>query len=50
MIKVKVTLMDDEGLRRRSEVTKNVLMVIRRKLLHSQTSYLVPKYNTIGDI
>ena len=50
MIKMKVTLKDDEGHRRRSKVTKNELMVICRKLLHSQTSYLVPRYNTISDI
>ena len=50
MIKMKVTLMDDEGHRRRSKVTKNELMVICRKLLHSQTSYLVPRYNTSNDI
>ena len=47
---MKVTLTDDEGHRRRSKVTKNELMVIYRKLLHSQTSYLVPRYNTISDI
>ena len=29
---------------------KNELMVICRKLWHSQTSYLVPRYNTISDI
>ena len=51
IIKMKVTLTDDEGHRRRSKVTKNELMVISRKLLHSQTSYLVPRqYNTISDI
>ena len=50
MIKMKVTLTDDEGHRRRTKVIKNELLVISRKLLHSQTSYLVPKYNTISDI
>ena len=50
MIKVKMTLTDDEGHRRRSKVTENELMVISRKLLHSQTSYLVPRHNTISDI
>ena len=50
MIKMKVTLTHDEGHRRRSKVTKNELMVISRKLLHSQTSYLIPRYNTISDI
>ena len=29
---------------------KNELMVISRKLLHSQTSYLVPRHNTTSDI
>ena len=47
---MKVTLTDDEGHRRRSKVTKNELMFIYRKILHSQTSYLVPRYNTISDI
>ena len=48
---MKVTLTDDEGHRWRSKFTKNELMVklICRKLLHSQTSYLVPRYNTISD-
>ena len=50
MMKIKVTLTDDEGHRRRSKVTKNELMVISRKLLHAQMSYLVRRYNTIGDI
>ena len=50
MIKMKVTLSDDEGHRRRSKVTKNELMVISRKLLHSQTLFLVPRYYTISDI
>ena len=50
IIKMKVTLTDDEGYRRRSKVTKNELMVLYRKLLHSQTSYLVPRYYTISDI
>ena len=50
VIEMKVTLTDDEGHRRRSKVTKNDLMVTCRKLLHSQTSYLVPRYNTISDI
>ena len=49
MIKMKVTLSDDEGHSRRSKVTKNELMVIFRKLVHSQT-YLVPRYSTISDI
>ena len=44
---LKVTLTDDEGYRRRLKVTKNELMVISCKLLHS---YLVPRYNTISDI
>ena len=30
--------------------SQNELMVISRKLLHSQTSYLVPRYNTISDM
>ena len=46
---MKVTLTDDEGHRRKSKVTKIELMVIYRKLLHSQTSYLVPRYNTISN-
>ena len=50
MIKMKVILKDDEGHRWRSKVTKNELLVISRKLLHSQTSYLVPRYNAISDI
>ena len=50
MIKMKVTLTVDEGHRRRLKVTKIELMVISRKLLHSQTSYLVPRYITISDI
>ena len=50
IIKMKVTLTDDEGHRRRSKVTKNELMVISHKLLHTQTSYLVPRHNTISDI
>ena len=50
IIKIKVTLTDDEGHRCRSKVTKNEQMVIFRKLSHSQTSYLVPRYNTISDI
>ena len=33
-----------------AKVTKNELIVISRELLHSQTSYLVPRYNTISDI
>ena len=49
MIKMKVTLTDDEGHRQRPKVTKNEIMVISLKLLHSQTSYLVPRYNTISD-
>ena len=52
MIKMKVNLTDDEDHRQRSKVTKNELMVISisRKLLHSQTSYQVPRYNTISNI
>ena len=50
MIKMKAILKDDEGHRRSSKVTKNELMYISHKLLHSQTSYLIPKYNTISDI
>ena len=50
MIKMKVTLTDDESHRQRSKVTKNELMFISHRLLHSQTSYLVPRYNTISDI
>ena len=50
IIKMKVTFTDDKGHRRRSKVTKNELMVISRKLLHSQTSYQVPRYYTISDI
>ena len=50
MIKMKVTLTDNEGLRRRSKVTKSKLLVTFHKLLHSQTSYLVPRYNTISNI
>ena len=50
MIKMKVTLTDDEEYRWRSKVTKNELMVISRKLLHSQTSHLVTRYNTTSDI
>ena len=50
LIKMKVTLANDEGHRRRSMVTKNDLMVISRNVLHSQTSYLVPRHNTISDI
>ena len=50
MIKMKVTLTDDEGHRRRSKITNNEVMVISRKQLYSQTSYLVPRYNTISDI
>ena len=50
MIKEKVTLRDAEGYSSRSKVTKNELRVISSKLLHSQTSYLVPRYNMISDI
>ena len=50
IIKMKVTLTDDEGHRRRSKVIKNKLMVTSRKLLHSQTLYLVKRYNTLSDI
>ena len=50
MLKMKVTLTDNESHRRRSKVIKNELMVISRKLLHSQTSYLIPRYNTMSDI
>ena len=35
MIKMKVTLKDDEGHRRRSKVTKNELVITSRKLLQS---------------
>ena len=48
MIKMKVTLTDDEGHRRRSTVTNNELMVISHNS-HSQTSCLVPRYNTTSD-
>ena len=44
IIKVIVTLIDNE------KGHKNELMVIFHKLIHSQTSYLVPRYNTISDI
>ena len=47
MIKMKVTLTDDEANSRRSKVIKNELMVISCKLLHSLISYLVFRYNTI---
>ena len=50
MITMKVTLTDDDGHRWRSKVTTKELMVISRKLLHSQTSYLVPRNNTRRDI
>ena len=50
MIKMKVTLTDDECHRLMSKVIKNELMVISRKLLHSQTTYLEPRHNTISDI
>ena len=40
--------MKDTG--ERSKVTKSELMVIFRKILHSQKSYLVQKYITISDI
>ena len=50
MIKVKVTLTDDEGHRKRSDVPKRELMVISRKLIHSQTLYLMLRYNTISEI
>ena len=50
MMKMKVTLTDDKGHRPRSKVIKNELMVISRKLLHSQTPYLVSRYNAISDI
>ena len=40
--------LSDRGLR--SEVKKNEQMVIYRKLLQTQTSYLVPMYNKICDI
>ena len=50
MIKVK----SDLGRRLRSQVKvkglKNELMFISRKPLHSQTTYLVPRYNTISEI
>ena len=48
MIKVTVTLTDDEGHRWRSKVTKwangNILQTIALSL------YLIPSYNTISDI
>ena len=47
---IKVILTEDEGHRRRSKVTKNELIVIFRKLLNTETTYLVPRYNTISDI
>ena len=47
---MKVTLTDDEGHRQRAKVTKNELMDISRKLINSQTSHLVPRYNIISDI
>ena len=50
LTKIKVNLTDDEVYRRRSKVTINEVRVISRKLLHSETSYLVPRYNTISDI
>ena len=50
MVNMKVTLTDDEGHRRRSKIRKNELMVISRKLLHSQISYLVPRYIIISNI
>ena len=53
MIKVKVTLTDDEDHRRRSKVTKIELMVIYRKRLHPgpQISHLVPwKYENFNVI
>ena len=42
MVKMKVTLTDDDGRIRMSKVIKNEPKVISRKILHSQTSYLVP--------
>ena len=50
MIKVKLILTDDKGHRWRPKVTKMELMVLTYKLIHAQTSYLVPRYNTISDI
>ena len=44
IITMKVTLTDDEGDRRRSKVTENELMVICRKLLHSQIIINKTKY------
>ena len=32
------------------KVTKNELIVISRNSLHSQTSFLIPRYNTFSDI
>ena len=40
MIKVKVTLTGNEG-------HKNELVIISRKLLHSQTLYLAPRFNAL---
>ena len=50
MIKMKVTLTGNEGHKRKGKGNKNELMVISRRLLHSQTSYLIPRYNTISNI
>ena len=41
IIKMKMTLTGDEGLKRRSKVAKNEQLVISRKVLHSQTSYVM---------
>ena len=45
IMKMKVTLTDDEGHRRMLKVIKNELMVISRKLLHLQTSNPVSEYD-----
>ena len=50
IIKMKVTLTDDEGPRQRSKVTNIELMVISSKVLQTQTSYLVSRYNTKREI
>ena len=48
-IKEKAILTTDaDGHRWRSNVTKNELVVTSHKLLHSLTSYLVPRYNTVS--
>ena len=51
MINIKMPLKDTEGHRWRSKTDiKNKLMVKSRKLSYSQTSYLVPRNNTISGI